>query len=643
MKITKGILALSSIMVPTALIACSSATTTNPINQNLKIIFQTSQASTFPLMQPLAEAVKQYNKTQKGTPNFLEVELQDSAITKANSEYNLAKQVITKLETIKNNQDDKGSEHIPNIILNNARGAFMISQYNRLLDINSLANVIDETILPLHQQLPGQKQGNIYSLPFDLMSNDNLVFNLDIMKLIFDQIKAGGGSIDETSQIAQRVLKAAREGNAEIPNNKIWKHMQAKSSAVFQGFNVNDATFANLDQILNFTNRIYEGLQLNPNLTTEQKNALKNSFDPKILMIEYEQELFKKYLYSKLGADVGNELFGSPEKFLWYLKTDDKGIQTIFYAFEEGTSDDEKTHQAKLKQKLQEAFDSFVKASKYRELKAIKVANLENPKLFYGAYNATLKNTDWSSNNLLEYGAAMAIVPAVHVANSYENSKTRASEGQNKPEKYQTFAKRQDIWWKPQLLNFSDNQINPIFQEGGSNLVVLKTNNATRDQATKKFLTWLYNGTMQDANNNSVLVRDYLRDKTSYIFPAKNSLTTTQYNKLLAAWEQLNQKIIALQADASANDEELAKLLTEVGRLEGALLNLGDYIQLKGINPKDGSKIATSPKLTNIAIDTYTDNIIYRMKSLIRDWTRYKKPQRNGADLVNGLNTVPKK
>nr|WP_307939407.1 hypothetical protein [Mycoplasmopsis bovis] len=158
------------------------------------------------------------------------------------SEFELIKKVKNDIET--NNE----AKTLPNLILGAQSGAYVLNQHKRLMDLSDYGitkSIFNKNIADLHSKLPGQKGNDkIYSIPFDNLDVDAVVYNLEVLDYMFKMIKANGGKVDENATIVKKATEAGKEGvGSKLPENTIWKALEAKNSKAFEGLTVNDETF----------------------------------------------------------------------------------------------------------------------------------------------------------------------------------------------------------------------------------------------------------------------------------------------------------------------------------------------------------------------------------------------------------------
>ncbi len=108
-------------------------------------------------------------------------------------EYQLLKKVAHAIES-------KDNKKVPNIVLGDQSGAYILTQNKQLLDISDTGitkKTFSKSIADLHSILAGQGQTEtIYNIPFDNADTDSVQLNLKVLHKMFDIIKSGGGKIE---------------------------------------------------------------------------------------------------------------------------------------------------------------------------------------------------------------------------------------------------------------------------------------------------------------------------------------------------------------------------------------------------------------------------------------------------------------
>ncbi|MGY6172120.1 P68 family surface lipoprotein [Candidatus Mycoplasma pogonae] len=632
-------LSASAVTIPALVVACSSET------KSEKVVFQLAQNLWYPLLDPIKDLAKIYNQQQKGTQDFLEVVVQDADDLKIKAdEQLLINQVAQQLETLKN-QPDSSYENIPSMILNSLEGAFVINQYNRLLDLTGTPinkELFDETLYEVHNKLPGNTTGKTYTIPFDVTSLTGLTFNLDIMKLIFDQIEAGGGTVDKNSEIYKKTENADKEGRKEIPENKAWRYMVAKSTTAFTGYTVNDATFSSLQQMMEFAKKVFDGLKLDESkMSEDQKAAIfaDSNPDPKVFSTDYTGVIFEQFLYDYLGVNQGTEIVGDVDKFLWKLSQDAANSKNyITYLFREASKKPE------LEKKLQEAFDAFVKNNS--KILLNNSASTLNPKAFKSIYFNNNGNLQWGAWDVRDYNSAFALAPHVGIKQSYITTYSMEKNAGGVKSKYETFAKPQDIFWSNQVMKMQTNSTRKVFNEGGSSLIAINTTEK-RNKATVKFINWLLQGAFKDNDGKDVFAKDYLLENSSYVVPTKDRITFGQYQSIKTKYESYKSQLATMHAKANKTENEekaIHDLEHKKALLEGALLSLEDILEMKGMNLQDGA-IDANKRITLkfIPIDDLTSKVMNTIRSALAETTKTKSQDgsiKTGQGVIDAINKI---
>ncbi|CAC13489.1 LIPOPROTEIN [Mycoplasmopsis pulmonis] len=543
-----------------------------------KVIFQAAQGQSWPLMPALRELIKIYNQEFKNDTNFLPVELQDQRITKTYNEDSLARTTLEKLHL-------KKDDEIPNILLNSARGAFLINQYNRLLDLENskiTKDLFDDVFWKLHGRIPGSDIEKLYSIPFDIATIDALVFNIDIMAHIFDQIKAGGGKINlsETNVLKTKIDKAKTEGNVQIPEGKMWKYLVAKSSEAFKGYEVVDDSFNTYEGLQEFAAKVYENLTLQENLSPEIKEQIEQGADAKVFRIDYQSVAFEKFVFDRLNAYEGKN------PYLWDFEVNKETGKTgknLIYNFKNNEN---------IKNILLDSYEAFVKDNHEKHILGSGTKSRKFKSIFY----STKGENDWSSRDILKYNTAFAYATHLGYKDAYNSFTTRDIELQNfdgnsqsKQEKWEQiqkgFTKEEDIYYTRQTTRMKKGSDRAVFYYGGSSLVPIKTT-PKRDKATIKFIEWLLTGDLPNSYG-SIKVKDHLRNTSRYVVPTADRLTKEEKQKIEKMIEQKTQEFNSLKAKENKSDDEIKKMekaQQEKNFLISVKLSLEDILSARQAN-----------------------------------------------------------
>ncbi|CAC13493.1 LIPOPROTEIN [Mycoplasmopsis pulmonis] len=562
-----------------------------------KVIIQTAQGASWPLMPTFQKVVELYNKSQKDTNDFLEVELQDASITKTFDEDELARNVTAQLKVANNN-------NIPNLILNNHKSAHLINEYQRLLDFTGTKISKDlyfEGLYNLHNKVIGQSSEKLFSIPFNVASLDSLVFNIDIMAHIFEQIKAGGGKItlSETNPLKMKIDKAKTEGNSEIPEGKIWRYLIAKSNNAYSNFNVQDWHFQSYQGLQEFASKVYDGLKLQENLNPQIQEKLLKDKNANIFKIDYQELPFQKLLFDKINSDKDTN------NFLWNLKekTDAQGQKksTLEYTI---------NNSQELQNILKQTYEEFTKDNKQTNI----IGSGINAKKLNSIHYAANGSVDWTSWDIRNYNSAFGFSSHVGITRSYDSPHSRrtyvSGNEQEKKKIIDDFPKWEDVYWSNQVTKVQKDSKHPIFYEGGSSLVAIKTT-SKRDKATIKFLEWIYEANIPGTNQK---VWSFLQNGSSYVFPTKQAVTDKAKADLESLISSKEKELESLKNLANPTQEQSKRkdqIEDEIGPLRAANLSLEDILNIKKQNQKT----------LNIQNDDLTIRVISTIATLLFNTT----------------------
>lgn len=415
-----------------------------------KVVFQFAQDNYWPLPKMLVPLVKYYNTTFSKAKDFLPIELQFSDKTKTTSEFELIKKVKNDIET--NNE-----AALPNLILGAQSGAYVLNQHKRLMDLSDYGitkSIFNKNIADLHSKLPGQKGNDkIYSIPFDNLDVDAVVYNLEVLDYMFKMIKANGGKVDENATIVKKATEAGKEGvGSKLPENTIWKALEAKNSKAFEGLTVNDETFSSIESIKEFAKKFHEGTKLN------QSKVNDDTLTGEVISVDYANDLLFKELHSQIDKDklvYDLEETGNPEKpvNVKYNIVQDQDIKDKFKQLLSGYKEAIKRH-------------------------AYKVG--VNNKVFQ-TINFGNKGEN-SSINIARFKSAIGFAASVGVNSTMYNSRLKENYSKNDPDFAKKVASYEDVYMNPQLTTIKKGS-QKIFTEGGSSLLVLKSKDSSMNKA----------------------------------------------------------------------------------------------------------------------------------------------------------------
>ncbi|AKJ20608.1 P68 family surface lipoprotein [Mycoplasmopsis synoviae] len=481
-----------------------------------QIIFATAQGDTWPLMVALKPMIEYYNRTFFEDPDFIPVSLHTQTQTQTYSELRLITDTITNI--------DANSENIPNIILSNQTGAYLMKSRGKLLDLkeNGLNIRFSQKIQDSHSILAGQSLDTkqLFNVPFDIADTDSVVFNLDIMNKLFELIKSNGGKVDDFDLVQK--AKAASETGSDIPKRSPFYALKAKSSSAFDGYHVTEDTFKTFKGIRNFAKKVYDATDFDQEKTGELK------LSANVLSIDYQEDVFRKELQS-LTKD---------SQRLWNLETTSDANQPTKINFEN------------LKNSESEASKTFVKL--WNEWKAA----LAERKVKEGGTNDIRfqsiqfkknENADWGSYDIRKYSSAISYAASVG-SNATQQSYLSVAQflsGVQEPEEteeYKSWASHDDVFMKSQLLLAKENA-NKAYWEGGSSIVAIQSSDEDLNKGTSKFLNWLYTGTVigRKTFEEDEEVPNWMKiaELSGYILPSESAVTQENLDKMIASRDQL--------------------------------------------------------------------------------------------------------
>ncbi|MDC4183575.1 P68 family surface lipoprotein [Mycoplasma bradburyae] len=523
-----------------------------------KIVIQTAQNKFYPLMWAFAEIVDLYNKQFKDTEGFIPVELQQSEVSKANSELELTNKVVGEISS--------KSPLVPNIILADLNAAYKINGYNRLLDLSNNTiineNYFDSDIYNNFNKISGSSETDkkVYAIPFNLTTTDSLVFNKPLMNLLFKLVKEGGGMVEENSKIYQELKMENFESRFM---NKKWKNLQIKDNMTYKGLTIDDNTFSNLESMFEFSKKIVDGLKLKEDsaMASESRDR-----DLKIFMLDYGPNIYQKYLWSKLG--------NSKDKWLWNFKLKDGTFDLDFTNLKK--TEDQNT--------IGTTYDFF--KNSYSTL------DLKNNQTLKSIYFGSGGVSDWASWDIRNFDTAFAIAPHVgwnqSVFSPFTVKTFRATKGDVTQEDINNaktnFASASEVLWKSQLTKFDKTNPNKnTFWIGGSSLIGISTSDK-RDAQTKKFLEWLFNNNTRinvpDSPLNNKSISEILNSISAYDLTSKNALSDTAKTALettINAEQAEVDKVKAEPTPETLKTPDWSKIYLN----KGALASLNDWLTFK--------------------------------------------------------------
>ncbi|MDC4184312.1 P68 family surface lipoprotein [Mycoplasma bradburyae] len=562
-----------------------------------KVVIQTSQNSYYPLMKTLSLLVDLYNKEKANTEGFLKVELQTTENTNTKSELELTNKVVGDITS--------KSPLVPNIILADLNAAYKINTLDRLLDVNG-SSVINEAYFDTDvynnfNKLVGTNKNDnkIYAIPFDITETDALVFNKPLMSLLFDFIEKGGGTVDKESKIYKELK--VEDFTTKIQNKK-WKNLEVKGNEVFKDWTVDDNTFDNFESILEFSDKIVKNLKIKDNAEVNTKDA-----DLKVFLVTYEDDLFNKFLWSKLG--------NNQTSWLWTQKADGDILDLDFA----------NAKKPETQTKIGEAFD-FLK-NHYSAL------DLNNEQLLRSVQYTGGGIVSW---NVAKFDAAFGIAPHIawnssmfspYTIDRFRKDRKAPLTAEDITTAKNKYAAPNEVLWKNQIQKFDKNdKTKNTFWIGGSSLVGIKTS-TKRDEQAKKFLEWLFNINSTITQSDSIFkgetVNSILNSQGGYIFTSKKAISDESKTKLKEILD--NEQPVAdkvLKDGPTVDDVNNNRSWKDLNFNKAALATLSNFLDFK----KQRDAMPDKNSIISIATDDKSGKILKILKDAIGGISKTKEP-----------------
>ncbi|MXR23127.1 P68 family surface lipoprotein [Mesomycoplasma flocculare] len=558
----------------------------NEINPKTQVVLMTSQGAFWPLIFGLNEYGKNikglipyYNEKFKNDADFAPVRLVLNNESKAKTQSQITQNIKNLL--------DSNSDQIPSLVLGDLSTASVLKEYNRLLEIKddklNPSLFVEKLISAYNATDFGENK--FYNIPFNKNDVDALGFNLDNLKIVFDLIEQGGGSVDKTMEIYKKALDSVNKGN-QTPENSFFKAIEVKKSDVFKDLNINKESFENIETALEFATKFIQGLKI--------KNGAKideNTENATIFVLDYSHSIFQKDLISKTGKH-----FWKPEgKQLAYLINSDSNLRDEFRK----TYDNFTKNNQKLTYKIGEK-TKVLQAFQFKDFKAKGIG-------------------EWGSHDLLHYRTVFGYIPAVGIKQSIDSATTRFLFAKNKPENVRKFATFNDIFTTNQPLKAKSNSPFSVFYSGGSSLIPIRTGNEKIDMATVKFLVWLYTG-QNDIEGKMVDNADYLMENTGYFIPTKAVMQKEKLAAIKAKYQEYCNKINEFEKQNKKSFELIGTEATKIdwnlyekaANLRSVIISIESMFKaLKEKNNKleiltdNGDFKAT--KISNVLLDSFIE------------------------------------
>ncbi|QJR43579.1 hypothetical protein HLA87_02130 [Mycoplasma miroungigenitalium] len=599
---TRNKILLSVLPVISSMPVLAASCSGNEQKTDKKVIFSMAHSKTWPLPLALNPLIDYYNDSHKNEKGFIKVEPLYAETTNIYKEFDLIKDVKQNIETGEISK-------LPNLILGAQASAYILNQGKDLLDLNSYGinkALFSTKIANLHAKLAGQDDTDkIYNIPFDNADTDALLFNLDLMNLIFELIKQGGGHVDEASDIYAKATEASKKGN-DVPANSIFKALKVKQNA-FKGWKVDDSTFKSIESIREFSKKFHDGVEL------DSSKINKGTIDGEILSIDYQDQVFIK----ELTENNKNKSIFSLEK------TNDKNEPTkVKYNI---VADEE------IKSKFTNLWNS------YKDTVARQEFSVGGSKhSFYSIKYMKNQLAEWGNWDILQYKTAISFAASVGAnmskqtvwAHKYFVELAKAAT----EEQYKTFSTDDDVLLKGQVLSTGKK----VFSEGGSSLIPIKSNDKELNDATAKFVNWLYKG------ENDLLEKGKMEDnwktfaKTSgYIIPLKSVITEKGIHWIEREISKLTKNVKENESKLSTFDEtQKAKWVSDslaINYLKSAKVSLESMLLFE----KENDIVAVDN-----ALNDKTSSIMSIIdKELLKQTNKDKEDSKSAEQMLEAFKT----
>lgn len=355
-------------------------------NETKSIVFQIGHRKSWPLSGGLAPFAEYYNKTFKGQKDFMPVKMSYADDHNTTSEFVLARRA-------KDNIESGNFKDVPNIILGAQSGAYVINQYNRLMDLSDVGikkDIFNQSIADLHSILSGQAdKSRVYNIPFDNADTDALAFNLDALYFMLKMIEDGKGEVDWTADIPKRAKEAAQPGKGnDLPEKSIWRALKLKEGEPFKGFKVDEKTFKSMEKIRELAVKFHDGT------TLDQSKVDADTITGEVLSIDYNAQAFLKEFKSRIGKTENDVIW----KLV--LTGDQKKPTRVEYNL---------PNNPEYVKIFKELWDTYTTKSIKRHVKKVN----ENSKVFSSIKYMEHGIQEWGSWNIREFKSAISILASV--------------------------------------------------------------------------------------------------------------------------------------------------------------------------------------------------------------------------------------
>lgn len=564
-------------------------------NETKSIVFQIGHRKSWPLSGGLAPFAEYYNKTFKGQKDFMPVKMSYADDHNTTSEFVLARRA-------KDNIESGNFKDVPNIILGAQSGAYVINQYNRLMDLSDVGikkDIFNQSIADLHSILSGQAdKSRVYNIPFDNADTDALAFNLDALYFMLKMIEDGKGEVDWNADIPKRAKDAAQPGvGNDLPQKSIWRALKLKEGEPFKGFKVDEKTFKSMEKIRELAVKFHEGT------TLDESKVDADTITGEVLSIDYNAQAFLKEFKSRIGKTENDVIW----KLV--LTGDQKKPTRVEYNL---------PNIPEYVKIFKDLWETYTTKSIKRHVKKIN----ENSKVFSSIKYMEHGIQEWGSWNIREFKSAISILASVGTNQRMLSSVSRKlfsklKDGTPVKDFEKNNAKFEDVYLLPQLTVMSEGK-DQIFAEGGSSILAVDTSkerdtNTPENRATKKFLSWLYTGKNTHTGTEEENWKTFAK-LSGYIMPLKNVISDANEKWMKEEIDRLLKEVreIEKKPNATEAEKEVAnKKFFTLNNLRSALVSLQSILNLE----KNKDKVLVKASVTDDATSQIAgsiDKALYR-------------------------------
>lgn len=558
-------------------------------NETKSIVFQIGHRKSWPLSGGLAPFAEYYNKTFKGQKDFMPVKMSYADDHNTTSEFVLARRA-------KDNIESGNFKDVPNIILGAQSGAYVINQYNRLMDLSDVGikkDIFNQSIADLHSILSGQAdKSRVYNIPFDNADTDALAFNLDALYFMLKMIEDGKGEVDWNADIPKRAKDAAQPGvGNDLPEKSIWRALKLKEGEPFKGFKVDEKTFKLMEKIRELAVKFHEGT------TLEESKVDADTITGEVLSIDYNAQAFLKEFKSRIGKTENDVIW----KLV--LTGDQKKPTRVEYNL---------PNNPEYVKTFKELWDTYTTKSIKRHVKKIN----ENSKVFSSIKYMEHGIQEWGSWNIREFKSAISILASVGTNQRMLSSVSRKlfsklKDGTQVKDFEKNNAKFEDVYLLPQLTLMSEGK-DQIFAEGGSSILAVDTSkerdtNTPENRATKKFLSWLYTGKNTHTGTEEENWKTFAK-LSGYIMPLKNVISDANEKWMKEEIDRLLKEVREIESKPNATEAEKEvanKKFFTLNNLRSALVSLQSILNLE----KNKGKVLVKASVTDDATSEIAESI----------------------------------